>query len=313
MTPPIQHTAGEPSDEARPTTTAPYSGPTALIAEDEPLLAQALVAELARAWPELQIVARVGDGDSAVREALRLRPDVMFLDIRMPGRSGLEAARAVAEDWVDSDPETGGGLPPALVFVTAYDKHAVAAFEAQAVDYLLKPVDPQRLQKTVVRVQATLKARTATSSSEPAESDSTMERLRALLDQHDRSDGFAPSTANAPPPAVLRLLPAALPGTGGATVRMVPVDDVLAFEAADKYVRVLTASAEHLIRLPLRDLQPQLDATVFWQIHRGTIVRAEAIDTVSRDEAGHLHLSLRGIDKETFTVSRLYAQRFRAL
>ncbi len=289
------------------------AGPTALVAEDEPLLAEALVAELARAWPELRIAARVGDGDSAVREALRLRPDVMFLDIRMPGRDGLKVARAVAEDWAESDGAGDDASPPVLVFVTAYDRHAVAAFEAQAVDYLLKPVDAERLQKTVARVKAALQARAQASSSNSVEDDDPIDRLRALLDQHDRTGGFASHRADAPAPMLLRLLPAALPGSGGTAVQMVAVDDVLAFEAADKYVRVLTASAEHLIRLPLRELQLQLDPALFWQIHRGTIVRAEAIDTVGRDEAGHLQLSLRGIKRETFSVSRLYAQRFRAL
>ena len=128
-----------------------HTAPTALIAEDEPLLAAALQAELARAWPELRVLATVGDGISAVKQALALMPDVLFFDIRMPGLSGLEAAAELADQWPTTGP---GACPfPALVFVTAYDQYAVQAFEAQAVDYLLKPVQAARLQKTVEKLQ----------------------------------------------------------------------------------------------------------------------------------------------------------------
>jgi DNA-binding LytR/AlgR family response regulator len=259
--------------------------PTALIAEDEPLLAAALQAELARAWPSLRIVAQVGDGVGAVREALALRPQVLFLDIRMPGMTGLEAAAELAEEWPDDRPF------PALVFVTAYDQYAVQAFEAQAVDYLLKPVVPERLARTVQRVQQRLGE---PASPAPAADDATFERLRALL--------AAPSV-----PA-LKVIQASV----GNTIRLVPVDEVLVFEAADKYVRVLTAEAELLIRTPLKDLLPQLDASVFWQVHRGTVVRATAIRTVHRDEAGKLSLEVTGL-KERLPVSRLYAGRFKAM
>jgi DNA-binding LytR/AlgR family response regulator len=272
--------------------------PTALIAEDEPLLARALVAELARAWPALRIVATVGDGASAVREALALRPDVLFLDIRMPGLDGLEAAAAVAEDW----PE--GMALPALVFVTAYDRHAVDAFEAQAVDYVLKPVQPARLQKTVARLQAALRGRAAPDA---GVADPAVAPLRRLL-----ATQAAATAAAAAPVAPLRLIPAGLPGAAGAAVRMVPVQDILVFEAADKYLRVLTADREYLIRTPLRELQPQLPPEDFWQVRRGTLVRAGAIDTVVRDEAGKLHLTVRGL-RERFGVSRLHAARFRAM
>ncbi len=268
------------------------SHPTALIAEDEPLLAQALQAELARAWPELRIVASVGDGASAVQQALALQPDVLFFDIRMPGMSGLEAAAELAEQWPTSGGANGRAFP-ALVFVTAYDQYAVQAFEAQAVDYLLKPVQAQRLQKTVEKL--------ALSLAKPAQGaidfEATMGQLRGLL-----------SNPTAAPTSPLRVIQASV----GSTIRMVPIDDVLCFEAADKYVRVVTAEREYLIRTPLKELQEQLDPSVFWQIHRGTIVRALAIDAVTRDEAGKAFVALRGL-KEKFVVSRLYAHLFKAM
>ncbi|NCT99154.1 MAG: response regulator transcription factor [Comamonadaceae bacterium] len=256
---------------------------TALIAEDEPLLAQALQAELARAWPGLRVLASVGDGHSAVQQALALRPDVLFLDIRMPALSGLDAAATLADDWPAEQPL------PALVFVTAHDEFAVQAFEAQALDYLLKPVQAERLQRTVARVQAALRARGASAAPDWA-------GLRALL-------GGAPSSA----PRLRHLM-----ASVGAAVQRVAIDEVLAFEAADKYVRVLAGGREFLIRTPLKELLPQLDPEVFWQIHRGTVVRADAIDRVTRDEAGKWRLTLRGLD-EAFVVSRLYADRFRAM
>lgn len=260
---------------------------TALIAEDEPLLAQALQAELAHAWPALRVLACVGDGASAVTLALQLRPEVLFFDIRMPGQSGLEAAAELADEW---PPDTAF---PALVFVTAYDQYAVQAFEAQAVDYLLKPVQPARLQKTVAKVQLAL----ANKSPVAINMEATLGQLRGLLG----------ATLQAPV-APLKVIQASV----GTSIRMVPVDEVVYFEAADKYVRVLTASHEYLIRTPLKELLPQLDGQSFWQVHRGTVVRASAIDTVSRDEAGKLSVSVRG-RAEKLPVSRLYAHLFKAM
>ena len=264
----------------------------AIIAEDEPLLALALKAELARAWPDLQIAASVGDGASAVEQALVLRPDVLFLDIRMPGMSGLEAAAELANEWPEDKPF------PALVFVTAYDQYAVQAFDAQAVDYIVKPVQSERLQKTVARLQSMLQARQAG----PLELDRTLDQLRHLL-------GAAPAagqTAQQQP--FLRMIQASV----GTSIHMVPVEQVLYFEAADKYVRVLTAGREYLIRTPLKDLLQQLDPSQFWQIHRGTLVLASAVETVARDEAGKLTLTLRG-RPERLVVSRLYSHLFHAM
>ncbi len=275
--------------------------PTALIAEDEPLLAQALKAELAAAWPELKIAAIAGDGRSAVREALRLLPQVLFFDIRMPGLDGLGAATELADAW-----PTDEAPMPQLVFVTAYDEYAARAFEAQAIDYVLKPVQPERLRKTVARLKQALAARPAAEAPADEALDRTLARWREVL----AAAGGAGAPMPEPSAAPLRMIAAS--DTGGSTVRMVPIDEVLYFEAADKYLRVLTADHEYLIRTPLKQLLPQLDAQTFWQVHRAVVVRASAIEAVHRDEAGKLALDLRG-RPERIPVSRLYAHLFRAM
>jgi DNA-binding LytR/AlgR family response regulator len=268
--------------------------PTALIAEDEPLLAENLRVELARLWPELQVLGCVSHGQAAVDQALALEPSICFLDIRMPGLSGLEAAAAMAEDWADA------AAPfPLLVFVTAYDQYALQAFDHAAVDYVLKPVQPARLAQTVLRLKAALARRQLTTNSAPTGMQAAVDQLRALLG--------APVPA-APTLPTLRLLQIGV----GQSVLMVPVDEVLYFEAADKYVRVLTADKEHLIRLSLRDLLPQLDGQRFWQIHRSVVVRAEAIQRAVRDDTGRLTLHLHGRD-ERLAVSRLYAHLFKSM
>ena len=262
--------------------------PRCLIAEDEPLLAAGLRADLAALWPALVVAAEVGDGASAVAQALAWRPEVCFLDIRMPALSGLEAAQALAEDW----PE---GVPfPLLVFVTAYDQYALQAFDAQAVDYLVKPLDRQRLAACVARLQARLADRAPAAEA----LQQTVAQLRALL-------GAAPPQAGATRLTVIQ-------AQTGNLVRMVPVDEVIFFEAADKYVRVVTAEREHLIRLSLRELLPQLDQAAFWQVHRGTVVQARCIASARRDDSGKAFLSLHG-RPETLVASRLYAHRFKGL
>ena len=269
------------------------SRPTALIAEDEPLLAAALQAELALAWPELQVVAVVGDGLSAVARALALQPDVMFFDIRMPGLSGLEAAAELADAWPAPGP--GHQAFPALVFVTAYDQYAVQAFEAQAMDYLLKPVQAARLEKTVSKLKLALSQRAC-----PAiHFEETLSQLRSLL---------ATSTAPASTPECLKTINVSV----GQHTRLLAVADIAYFEATDKYVRVLSGPHDYLIRTPLKDLLPQLDPQIFWQIHRGTVVNTTFIDQTWRNEQGRLSLSLQGLP-EKLAVSRLYAYRFKAL
>jgi DNA-binding LytR/AlgR family response regulator len=279
---------------------------TALIAEDEPLLAQALKAELAAAWPELQIVATSGDGRSAVREALRLLPQVLFFDIRMPGLDGLGAAAELADSW-----PTDEAPMPQLVFVTAYDEYAARAFEAEAIDYVLKPVQPGRLQKTVARLQQALAAQQPSSSASPAvANDEALERTLAQWRQVLTAAGTGAAVSATAASTPLRMIAAS--DAGGSTVRMVPIDEVLYFEAADKYLRVLTATHEYLIRTPLKQLLTQLDTDTFWQVHRAVVVRSAAIESVHRDEAGKLHLTLRG-RAEKIPVSRLYAHLFRAM
>jgi DNA-binding LytR/AlgR family response regulator len=255
------------------------------------LLAHALQAELALAWPELSVVGIVGDGQSAVDLALRLKPDVLFFDIQMPGLTGLEAAADLADAWQGED-------LPALVFVTAYEQFAVQAFEAQAIDYLIKPVQAARLHKTI----ATLKHKLAAQAPTPIEA--TLAQLRQLIQ---------PPT---PTPAAALLHTIAASSAQGHLIRMIPVLEVLYFEAADKYVRVIaqhgTELKEYLIRTPLKELLPQLDAAVFWQIHRSTVVRSTAIESVSRDESGKLTVHLRGCS-DALPVSRVYGHLFKAM
>ena len=267
---------------------------TALLAKDEPLLADALRRELARAWPALRVLAAVGDGAAAVHGALALWPDVLFLDIRMPGQSGLDAAAELADRWHDADGAADGKPFPALVFVTAYDQYALAAFDRHAIDYLLKPVQPARLQKTIEKVQRALHTRTLDATFFEA----SMARLRAAL---------APAQHTAAEPLTV------IQASVGNRLRLLAIDDVVAFDAADKYLCVLTTDAEFLIRTPLKDLLPRLDSQLFWQIHRGTVVRATAIDAVLRDDAcARLTLTLRG-RADRFAVSRLHAHLFKAM
>jgi DNA-binding LytR/AlgR family response regulator len=265
------------------------NAPRCLIAEDEPLLAEGLRADLAALWPSLEVAAVVGDGLRAVEQALALRPEVCFFDIRMPGCSGLEAAQALAEDWPAADAPF-----PLLVFITAYDSFALAAFQAQAVDYLVKPVDRRRLAECVSRLQERLASRTP-----PADAlQHTLAQLRALLG--------TPALAAAQPR--LEVIQAQV----GNLVHLVPLADVIYFEAADKYVRVVTAEREHLIRTSLRELLPQLDPAQFWQVHRGTVVQARAIATARREESGKVTLTLRG-RPESLVASRLYAHLFKGM
>lgn len=260
--------------------------PVALIAEDEPVLARGLVRQLAKLWPALHISAIAHDGDTIVAEATQHHPDVVFLDIQMPGRSGLDAAEAIVDAW---PPEHA---LPLIVFVTAFDRFAVDAFEQAAVDYVLKPVDPQRLGLTCQRLQARLADR----SSGPLQADAEpMGSLHALRQAQNREPR-------------LRLIQAGI----GSTLHMVPTAQVHYFEADDKHVRVVTADRSLLIRTPLRELRPRLDPAEFTQVHRGAIVRTELIEKVVREEAGKIMLHLRG-HKQRLTVSRSYAHLFKPM
>lgn len=265
----------------------------ALIAEDEPLLAQALAAELRHAWPGLTLQPVAEDGEAAIERALSECPDLLFLDIRMPVCSGLEAAQAIVEDWPDDRPL------PLIVFVTAYDQYALQAFEAAATDYLLKPVQPDRLAACCQRLQALLRQRESTEA--PATLDaSILPQLRALL-------GAVPGM----PPAVAEPL-TVIQASVGNDVDLVPVEEVIYFEAADKYVRVITAAREYLIRLSLRELLPRLDPVRFWQVHRSLVVQVREVAQARRDEQGRVKLSLRR-RPETLPVSRIHAARFKGM
>jgi DNA-binding LytR/AlgR family response regulator len=262
------------------------AAPRALIAEDEPVLAQALAQALARLWPALQVVASVTNGVAAVEQTLALQPDLLFLDIRMPGRSGLEAAELLAEDWPDGQPF------PLVVFVTAYDNYALQAFDQSAADYVLKPVSDARLAKTVARLQARL--------AQPAARGDALEQVLGQL------RALAPAPAGGAPR--LTVVRAAV----GNQVRLIRVSDVLYFEATDKYVNVVTADSESLIRMSLRELQDQLDPAQFWQIHRGTVVAIDQVSAAVRDDSGRLRLTLRG-RSETLPVSRVFAHLFKQM
>lgn len=248
---------------------------TAVIAEDEKPLREALRAMLGIAWPELEVVAECEDGIAAMEAIAAHRPALSFLDIRMPGVSGLDVARAAI------------AAKSLVVFTTAYDEYAVRAFEAGAVDYLLKPLRPERLAATLARVQARLRVR-------EDDADARMAALEAQL---------RPSGAR-----LIRWISAAV----GDSVRMLGLDEVLYFQSQDKYVRVVTADGEAIIRTPLKDLLAGLDPDEFWQVHRGTVVRVSAIDRLRRDELGKSALRLRGRE-ETLPVSAAFLHRFRGM
>jgi DNA-binding LytR/AlgR family response regulator len=264
--------------------------PTALIAEDEPVLADALQRQLLKLWPELQVQGVASDGLQAGQSALAQLPDILFLDIHMPGANGLEVAEQVIDEWPIDQPL------PLIVYITAFDEYAVAAFERAAVDYVLKPIRAERLALTCLRLQQQLTARQgSTAQDEPLTS-----KLLALR---------APPVAQQEP---LRVLQAAV----GSSVYVIPVEDVVYFEAADKYVRIITtdkdgAQPEKLIRTPLRELLPRLDQGLFWQIHRSHVVNVRAIERVSRQHQ-RLRVHLRG-RQEMLDISRMYAHLFKAM
>lgn len=248
--------------------------PAAIIAEDEAPQRAGLETMLAELWPDLDIAASCGDGREAISALARHRPEIAFLDIRMPGADGFEVARAAA-------PGTH------VVFITAYDSFAVQAFEDGAADYLLKPVKRDRLQAAVARVKARI------SSGAPSGLPDILQRLEARLAA--RPETIRWITANA-----------------GGAVRMLAVEDVLFFQSQDKYTRVVTANDEAHIRTPLKDLVVQLDPDMFWQVHRGAVVRVSAIRAVKRDEDGKMRLHLNG-KIETLPVSSAFAGRFKSM
>ena len=247
--------------------------PVAVIAEDEPVLRAQLKDLLHEVWPECAIAAAAEDGFQAMRALEEHRPDVLFLDIQMPGPTGLELAR-----------HASGRCH--VVFVTAYDQHAVAAFEEGAVDYVMKPLTAERLATACGRVKERL-------SMTPAD-------LRSVL------DAFAKRAAQANP--YLRWINASL----GTDVKLITVEEICYFQSDTKYTRVVTADGESLIRKSLKELLDELDPASFWQIHRSTIVNVNAIASVSKDFAGHTIVKLKN-RKETLPVSQPFAHRFRQM
>jgi DNA-binding LytR/AlgR family response regulator len=264
------------------------AAPTAVIAEDEPVLARTLTRLLEQVWPELRIVGVAEDGLRATELGLANAPDVMFLDIKMPGRTGLEVAESVADDWPDDRAE------PLFVFVTAYDSFAVPAFERAAVDYLLKPATAERLQQTVERLKARLAGRAA--SPDAGDRAALMQRMQSIA---------APQTEPSERIKVIRA------GVGN-TVRMIPVADVVCFEATEKYVNVVTPSGEALVRMSLRELMARIDSTDFIQVHRSVMVNANCIVSATRDENGHYSLTVRGLQRP-LKVSRAFGHLFRPM
>ena len=284
--------------------------PRALIAEDEPILAATLAHALQRLWPELDIVATCPNGVEALRQGLALQPDILFLDIKMPGKTGLEAAEELAEQWPD------GIAFPHIVFVTAYDEYALAAFEHAAADYVLKPVNDARLGKTVERLQQRLRDSSvgngnATTTATPTAATTTAPLATteiASASDDNLARLLSQLQAMLPPAPRLQMIRAAV----GNSVRMIALADVVYFEALDKYINVVCQDSEALIRTSLKELLPQLDPQQFWQIHRGTIVNASAIATAVRDDAGKLSLTLRQHPAQ-LRVSPLYAHLFRQM
>ena len=266
--------------------------PRVLIADDEPLLAQALAREIESLWPQARVASIVHDGTAALAAIVDHAPDVAFLDVRMPGLTGLEVAQAVAEDWPDGTPV------PLIVFVTAFGQFALDAFERAAVDYVVKPVRPERLALTIARLRARLAERLEGDSSA-----ALAQRIGRLLASTQGADGARASTQ---PP--LRTIRAGV----GQTVKLIPIEQVVLLQAADKYVEVISSEGHALIRQSLRELMTRLDPERFIQIHRGTVVNLDHVESAHRDEQGRVTLRLRGRDERP-AVSRVYAELFRAM
>ena len=255
----------------------PAPAPTAVVADDERLMRDQIVARLKEVWPELLIVGEASNGREAIDLVRSLDPDIVFLDISMPGTDGIEAATALA-----------GQVH--VVFVTAHDEYAIRAFEQGAVDYVLKPADPARLALTCQRLRERL-----TQAPDP------MHDLLAQLSQRLGATGLEPRE-------YLRWVQASV----GATLRMIPTSEILFFRAEDKYTRVQTLRFEALIRKPIKELIDELDPKEFWQIHRSTVVRVDAVEQVSRNLRGNQVVHVKGSD-EKLEVSRSFNHLFKQM
>jgi DNA-binding LytR/AlgR family response regulator len=255
--------------------------PTAIIADDERLMRDQLRLRLNQVWPELEILGEAKNGEEAIALVAELKPDLTFLDIRMPGKTGMDAAREIGDASI-------------IVFVTAYDQYAVEAFERGAVDYVLKPPEQERLQITVERLKARL--------AKPVEAKEAVNAsVTAMLSQ------LAEKMA-APKPVYLQWIQASI----GQDLRMIPVEDILFFRSDEKYTCVQTEKFEALIRKPVRDLAEELDPALFWQIHRATLVNVNAIEGVTRDIRGR-HLVLIKGKTDKLEVSRSFLHLFKQM
>jgi DNA-binding LytR/AlgR family response regulator len=262
-----------------------------VIADDERLMREQLRARLGEVWPELQIVAEAKNGSEAVALVAEHRPELVFLDIRMPGLTGVEAARQIAQMEIADDE-----LLPEIVFITAYDQYAVEAFEQGVADYVLKPAERERLALTVERI----KKRLAQRESGEAAGAAPLQQLLHKLSAQMNPGGAAPS--------YLRWIQA----TVGQAIQMIPVEEVLFFISDEKYTRVQTPTVEALIRKPIKELVDELDPQKFWQIHRSTLVNASAIANVSRDFRGRQIVAVKG-HNEKLEVSRSYLGLFKGM
>lgn len=270
--------------------------PRAVIADDERLMRDQLRARLHQVWPELEIVAEAKNGLEAVQAVQEHQPDLIFLDIRMPGLTGIEAAKEIAQLEFSDD-----ALLPEMVFITAYDQYAIDAFEQGVVDYVLKPAETERLSLTTERLKTRL-----------------MQRMHEL-DSHEKDSGLATHSVQ----QLLHVLSAQVSGrpaqylswlqaSVGQTLQLVPVEEVLYCVSDEKYTRVQTAKQEFLIRKSIKELVEALDPSIFWQIHRSTLVNVRAIAGVLRDERGRQEVLVKG-RSEKLQVSRSAAQLFRSM
>src|SRR5438552_16042333 len=251
--------------------------PTAVIADDERLMREQIVDRLKEAWPELSIVGEASNGREAIDIVRTLEPDIVFLDISMPGMDGIQAAQALAGK-------------AHVVFVTAHDQYAISAFEHGAVDYLLKPAEPERVALTCQRLRERLK-----------QAPDPMNDLLAQLSQRLGAEGLKPRE-------YIRRVQASV----GANIRMIPTSEILFFRAEDKYTRVQTPRFEALIRKPIKDLIDELDPDEFWQIHRTTVVRVDAVAQVSRNFRGKHIVHRKGSDQK-LEVSRTFSHLFKQM
>jgi DNA-binding LytR/AlgR family response regulator len=253
------------------------AAPSAVVVDDERLMREQIIDRLKEAWPELLIVGEAGNGREAIAMVQSLQPDIVFLDISMPGMDGIETAQALAGR-------------AHVVFVTAHDQYAISAFEHGAVDYLLKPAEPERVALTCQRLRERLK-----------QSPDPMSEVLAQLSQRLGSGGLKPRE-------YMRWVQASV----GANIRMIPTSEILFFRAEDKYTLVKTRGFEALIRKPIKELIEELDPDEFWQIHRSTVVRVDAVEQVSRDFRGHQIVHVKGSDQK-LEVSRTFYHLFKQM